>query len=161
MNWWIIIGIFVAVVIVMILFIYYQSPNAASSLHSIVYNNKTIFTSTKTIPNTSDGVSLIYYGSTTGIYSYNINTGATTLISSTFPMGLAYDNGLLVLDGSGNLYNYSVSQTAQIATGCTSLYSTVGGYELGQLIGGTTYVTYTGSKTAANGTYGNITYTVS
>jgi hypothetical protein len=161
MEWWIVIAVFVVIAIAVVLYIWYLNSTSSSTAHSIVYKNKTIVSSSKVIPNTSDGISLIYYGSSTGIYSYNINTAATELVSSTVPSGLAYNSGLLVLDSSGNVFNYSVSQTVPIATGYNALYSTIGGYALGQVVNNAQTYIYSGSKTAANGNYGMVSYTVS
>ena len=146
------------VTLIVVIVIWYNSSSSATTNHSIVYNTKTIFSSANVIPNTSDSNTLIYYGASNGIYSYNIDTGAITLVSSIVPTGLAYSNGLIVLDKSGNLYNFGVSTSVPISTDVTALVSVIGGYSF--TIGGQTF--YNGTDTTpANGNYGLVQYTVS
>ena len=162
MNWMLIIGVFVVIVIIVILIIYYNNSSSSTS-HSIVYNGATIYSSSKSIINTSDGISTIYYSSSTGVYSYNINTKLTTLVTSTVASGLAYGNGsLLLLDMDGNLYNFNVSETSPTGTNVSALFSTVGGgWATGLSVNGTITYYYNGtSQTPANGNYTTLIYTV-
>ena len=157
MNWWLFVGILVAITIIVVVVIWYNHSSSSTTNHSIVYNTKTIYSSANVIPNTSDGISLIYYGTSVGIYSYNVETTAVALVSSLVTKGLAYSGGLIVLDNSGNLYNFSISTTVPIADQVTALTSIVGGYSFTQ--GGQTIYNGTGT-TPANGNYGIIQYTV-
>lgn len=155
MNWMLIIGIFIVIVIVVI-FIWWHN-SATVSTHSITLRDGTkVYQSPNVILNTSDSVSLIYYVAPTGIYAYDINLKTTTLISSMTAKGLAYSNGLLVLDMNGNVFNLNVSSSTPIASDITALYSTVGGYAFSNVSG-----TFdTSSLTLANGNFGLVQYTV-
>jgi hypothetical protein len=168
MNWWIVIGVLVVLVVLIVVFIYTSSGSSAlSTAHSLTLpNGKVIYsTSGAPIPNTSDGISLVYYATPTGIYSYDVGLLTTTLVSPMVATGLAYVNGLLAIDVLGNFYNLGTTtwttNPAPIATDVASLSSTIGGYALGITTSSSTVqVTYTGSQTAANGNYGLVEYKV-
>ncbi len=153
----VIIGIIIVLVVAFL--IWYFGFSGATTTHSITYNSTLVYTSSATIPNTSDGSSTIYYAAPDGIYAYNINTKTTTLYSSFQAVGLAYYQGnLLAIDDNGNMYNLTVSPSTIIAVDVTALYSTTSGGYAFTMNGVTSYNGTT--KTATNGSYGLITYTV-
>jgi len=157
MNAWLLVGIFVALVVVIILVVYWFHTTSVSTTHSLAFNNQVIYASTKPIESTSDGVATIFYATPTGIYAFDTKTKETSLYSPLLAKGLAFSKNLLVLDTEGNFFNFGVSKVDPVSESVTMLYSTVTGFAINAGQG----LSYNGGKSNdAKGNFGLVQYTV-
>jgi hypothetical protein len=164
MNPWIIAIIVIIIIIVLIVVVRFNFGSTNIGGHSLVYKQDTLAKSESPIPNTSDGITSIFYGTIAGVMVYSVANGISELFSSIVVNGLAYFkdlNSLLALDTKGNLLNLGnltnpVVDPKPINRNVTDLHSTDGGYSV--TINGKQMCI--GGVVDADGSYGLIQYTI-
>jgi hypothetical protein len=156
-----ILGIIAIVFVVVIFFIFFHTTTSIG--HTLVYNGKTLFTSSKPIVVSSDGAYTIAYATPKGVTIYNTETENSKIVNSVIATGIVYsekDDLFMILEENGNISSLSrIGEKSLVSQGGQKMYDTVTGYYM--MISDTEiYDTADGDKTPANGNYGLIQLTI-
>lgn len=131
-------------------------------LHTVSFEGQTIY-SGNTIPIvSSDGVSNVLIGTTTGLLLFDTEAKTTTKLNNSIATGLAYDGyNFMELQANGTLFSISLTDGSltDLGSGYTRLYDTTDGYLIST--GNNTSITGTsGTSKPANGNYTTIRVTI-